>query len=94
VHIEALCIVTFGPRHDVGSSKQRGIGDPGNWAEASPIIHQRAAEDVLADALDDEALDLGDLRQAGDASAKSAERCLGQADAQPVNPVERGVERR
>ena len=78
MHIEALCIVTFGPRHDVGSSKQRGIGDPGNWAEASPIIHQRAAEDVLADALDDEALGLGRLRQVGGLRAKAGERASGR----------------
>ena len=94
VHIEPLRVVALGPRQDVGGAQQGGVGNADDRAAAAPVIHQRSAEDVLADALDDEALDLGDLRQAGDASAKSAERCLGQADAQPVNPVERGVERR
>jgi hypothetical protein len=32
---------------------------PGDWVAGSPIIHQGGAEDVLADALDDQALDLG-----------------------------------
>ena len=36
---------------------------PVNRAAGSPIIHQGGAEDVLADALDDEPLDLGRLRQ-------------------------------
>ena len=57
------------------------------------IIHQRGAEDVLADALDDEPLGLGRLRHAADLRAKSRERGVGKADAELVDAVECGVER-
>jgi hypothetical protein len=51
-----------------------GIGDTGDRAAGSPIIHQGGAEDVLADALDDEPLDLSRLRQAAGLRAKPGER--------------------
>jgi len=91
--IEPLCLVAFGPGHDVGGSKQSGIGDTGDRAAGSPIIHQGGAEDVLADWLDDEPLDLRRLRQAGGLRAKPGERCVGETDSELVDAVERGVER-
>jgi hypothetical protein len=51
-----------------------GIGDTGDRAAGSPIIHQGGAEDVLADALDDEPLDLSRLRQAAGLRAKPGEQ--------------------
>src|SRR5579863_173031 len=65
VHVEALYIVAFGPRNDVGGAQQSRIADAGDRAAASPVVDQGAAEDVLTDALDDEPLGLGGLRQAG-----------------------------
>jgi hypothetical protein len=62
-------------------------------AAGSPIIHQGGAEDVLADALDDEPLDFSRLRQAGRLRAKPRERGVGEANAELVDAVERGMER-
>ena len=93
MHIEALRIVAFDSRHDVGGAQQGEVGDAGNRAATAPIIHQRSAEDVLADALDDEPLGLGRLRQTGGLRAKSRERGVGKADAELVDAVERGVAR-
>ncbi len=56
--IEALRVSAFSPRNDTGRPQQGRIGDAGDRAGASPIIHQGGPEDVLADALDDEPLDL------------------------------------
>ena len=78
MHIEALRVLAFGPAHNVGSSKQGRIGDAGDRAAGSPIIHQGGAENVLADALDDEPLDLGRLRQAGGLRAKPSGRASGR----------------
>jgi hypothetical protein len=44
----------------------------------SRVIHQGGAEDVLADALDDEPLDLGRLRQAGGLRANRASGASGR----------------
>ena len=74
MHIEPLRVVAFGPRDDVGGPQQLRIGDAGDRAAAALIIHQRSAEDVLADALDDEPLGLGRLRQTGNLRAKTGER--------------------
>ena len=93
MHVEPLRVVAFGPGHDVGGPQQGGIGDAGDRAAASPIIHQGGAEDVLADALDDESLGLGRLRQAGGPRAKPGERGVGEADAELVDAVERGMQR-
>jgi hypothetical protein len=93
VHVEPLRVDAFGPGHDVGGPQQSGVGNAGDRAAGSPIIHQGGAEDVLADALDDELLDLGRLRQAGGLRAKPAERGVGEADAELVDAVERGMER-
>jgi hypothetical protein len=62
----------------VRGAQQGGIGDAGDRAAASPIIDQGDAEDVLADALDDEPLDLGCLRQAGGLRTKLGERASGR----------------
>ena len=77
--IEALRVTAFGPGHDVGGAQQGGVGDAGDRAAGSPIIHQGGAEDVLADALDNEPLDLGRLRQAGGLCAKPDERRIREA---------------
>jgi hypothetical protein len=58
----------------VRGAQQGGIGDAGDRAAASPIIDQGDAEDVLADALDDEPLDLSCLRQADALRTKLGER--------------------
>ena len=93
VHVKALRVVAHGSGHDVGGPQQGGIGDAGDGAAASPIIHQRCAEDVLADALDDEPLGLGRLREACGPRAKSGERGVGEADAELVDAVERSMKR-
>jgi hypothetical protein len=93
VHIEPLRVIAFGPGHDVGGTQQGGIGDAGDRAAGAPIIHQGRAEDVLADALDDEPLGLGRLRQVGGLCAKPGEQRIGKADAELVDAVERGMER-
>ena len=74
MHIEPLRVVAFGPGHDMGGAQQGGILDAGDRAVGSPIIHQGSAENVLADALDDEPLDLSRLRQAAGLRAKPGER--------------------
>ena len=92
VHIETLRVVAIGPRHDVGGTQQGGIGDAGDRAAAAPVIDQRGAENVLADALNDEPLGLGRLRQACGLRAKPGERGVGKADAELIHAVERGME--
>lgn len=59
VYIEPLGIVTaVGPWDDVGGPKQSGIGDAGEGTAVAPIVQQRAAEYILADALHDETFGL------------------------------------
>jgi hypothetical protein len=77
----------------VRGAQQGGIGDAGNRAAASPIINQRGAKDVLADALEDEPFGFGSLRQVGGLCAKPGERGVWEADAELVGAVERGMER-
>ena len=74
MHAEPLLVVTFGPRDDVGGAQQGGIGDAGDRAAATPVIHQRISEDVLANALDYEVLGLGILRQSSGFCAKPGQR--------------------
>ena len=61
---------------------------PVNRAAGSPIVHQRGAEDLLADVLDDEPLRLGRLRQTGGLRTKPGERGVGKADGELVDSVE------
>jgi len=93
VHIEPLRVVAFGPRDDVGGPQQLRIGDAGDRAAGSPTVHQRGAEDLLADVLDDEPLGLGRLRQTGGLRTKPGERGVGKADGELVDSVEGRMER-
>ena len=93
VHIEPLRVVAFGPRDDVGGPQQLRIGDAGDRAAGSPIVHQRGADDLLAHVLDDEPLGLGRLRQTGGLRTKPGERGVGKADGELVDSVEGRMER-
>ena len=65
VGIKALRVVAVRLWHDVGGAQQCWFGDAGKGTAATPIVHQRIAEDVLADAHHHEPLSLGSPRQAG-----------------------------
>ena len=77
----------------MGRAQQHRISDAGQWAAAFPISYQGGAEVVLADALDDEAFRLGRLRQTDGQCAKPGDRGVGEAGAELVGAVERGMQR-
>jgi hypothetical protein len=58
VDVEPLLVAAVCPRHDVRSAQQCGIGNTSERAAATPVVHERIAEYVLADALDHQPLDL------------------------------------
>jgi hypothetical protein len=60
----------------VRGAQQCRLGDAGERAAAAPVSHQGFAEDILSDALDDEPLGFGRLRQPFDLRVKSFERRL------------------
>jgi hypothetical protein len=62
VHVEPLFVAAVRPRHDVGGTRQSGLGDAGQRTAASPVIHQRVTEHVLADALDNQPLSASVVR--------------------------------
>src|SRR4051794_37427366 len=74
VDVEALHVVAFRPGHNVRSAEQPGLGDAGERAAPAPVVHQRVAKHILADALDDETLCLGGSRQHGGLGMKARER--------------------
>jgi hypothetical protein len=80
VDIKALFIGALGPWHDMRGAQQRRLRNAGERATAAPVVHQGIAENVLADALDDQPLGLGRLRQGGDLGAKARKRRVRQAD--------------
>src|SRR5579883_380289 len=93
--VEALRIArAVRPADDVRGAQQRPLGDAGERAAALPIVEQRVAEDVLPDTLHDEPLRLGRARQPCGFRFEPGERRRRQADAEPVNAIERGIERR
>ncbi len=58
MNVQALCVIVAGdPGDDVGGAEQGGVGDAGQGAAVAPVVQQSAAEDVLANALNRQALD-------------------------------------
>lgn len=50
MHVQTFGIVgAFGPGNDVRGAQQLGLANTGERATILPAVHQRAAEDVLAD---------------------------------------------
>jgi hypothetical protein len=73
--------------------RQRLAGPlPGDRAAATPVIHQRSAEDILADALNDQPFSPSRLRQGGGLPTKPNKWGIGEADAKLVSAVDRGME--
>jgi hypothetical protein len=68
------------PWDDVRCAQQRRVGDTSERAAALPVIHQAGAENVLADPLHHQPLDLGCLGQIRHAKLEFAQRRVGQAD--------------
>jgi hypothetical protein len=71
-----------------GGAQEGGLRDARQGAAAVPIIHQSGTEHVLADALDDQALGLGRLRQIFGLGAEAQQRHVRQTDRKPVDPIE------
>ena len=94
MHVEPLRVGAIGPRHDMRGPQQRRLGDAGERTTAAPVGHQGFAKHILADALDDQPLGFGRLRQAFDLRLKSFKRGFGQAYRKLVDAVERAVELR
>src|ERR1039458_4023576 len=94
VHVEALRVGAVGPRYDVGSPEQPGLGYAGHRAAAAPIIHQGIAEYVLADPLDYHPFGLGRSGEIGRLGLEAIERSLRQARGELVDTVERCVQLR
>ena len=79
VDVEAVGVaVAFGPRHDVRGAEKGWIGDSGHRAAVPPIFDQRLAENVLADALDDEPLGLRGARHPADFLRKACSGASGR----------------
>ena len=91
MHIEALLVGAVGPGNYVRGPQERGLGDAGERTASAPIVHKGVAKQILADALDDEPLGLRRPRQLGVLRAEAQERCVGQANSELVDAVERGV---
>ena len=87
VEAQGVCFA-FGPRHDVRGAEKGWVGDSGQRAAALPIFHQRLAENVLADALHHETLGFRGPRNGFGLRKELIQRCVGQADAEAVGPVE------
>lgn len=92
VDIQTLLVFAIGPRHDVRGAEQRRLGDACQRAAAAPIIHQRFAEDVLANALNHQPLGLCTLRQVFRLDAKARKRSVGQADGKLINAIKRRMQ--
>jgi hypothetical protein len=75
-------------------AQQRGICDARHRTAADPVFEQRFAEDVLPDALHDEAFSLHRARQPDRAIAKNLKRSIGKADAELIRTRDGAVEAR
>ena len=82
----------FGPGDDVGGAEQGWVGDSGQRATGLPVVEQAVAEDVLADALDGEALDFGGPGESGGLMLEDVQRRIRQAGGELVEARQHGVE--
>ena len=95
MHVEALGVrFAIGPGDDMRRTQQGRVRNTGKRTAAVPVLHERSAENVLADALHDQALHLRGGRQFGNGLAELFQRFVGEADAEPVRPLDAGVEAR
>jgi hypothetical protein len=93
--VEALGVAgAVGPGLDVARAEQLWDGEAGDGAAALPVLEQAVAEEVLADALDDEALGLGGLRQRCGLLLEAVEQLVGQRLAELEGAAQQPVERR
>ena len=80
VNVEALgVIVALGPGYDVACSQKGPVGDAGHRAAAVPVVDQSRPEDLLTNALDDQAFGLRGARKFRGPRGEAVKRCGWQA---------------
>src|SRR5690606_6154840 len=93
VDVEALVVVgAVLPGHDVGGAQEGLVADAGERTAAAPVLEQGRAKEVLAEALNQQALGLGPARQLRGFGAKAPERRIGQADPEAIDEGEGFIE--
>src|SRR5690606_13745509 len=93
VDVEALVVVgAVLPGHDVGGSQEGLVADAGERTAAAPVLEQGRAKEVLAEALNQQALGLGPAWQLRGFGAKAPERRIGQADPEAIDEGEGFIE--
>src|SRR5690606_19462249 len=95
VNVEPLGVgFAVGPGFDMARAQQRRDGETGDGAPPLPEVEKPVAEQVLPDALDDEALGLGRLRQPSDLLLERVKQLVRQRfrelERTPEKTVQRG----
>jgi len=95
VDVEALGVAfAIGPWLDVAGPQQLRHGQAGDGAAALPEIDEALAEDVLPNALNDQALDLGGPRESRGRLLERVEQLVWQGPAELDRASEESVQRR
>ena len=78
-----------GPGHDVRRAQERLIGDARHGASAIPVIKESLPKQGLPNAPNCQAIRLGHSGHALGRGAESLQRGIGQADAEPIDAIQR-----
>ena len=93
MNVEPLGVVgAVLPRDDVRGAQQVWVRDSGQRATALPVGQQPISKDVLADALDDETLGFGGVRQVAGLVAEILERGFRKRACEGIDSWKYGVE--